>query len=167
MKYIITLTVLAIFTPLSAYAFNGVSGITFDMTQQEVEKKGFVCKDEEVHPKIKIKCQHIDMTGEAFGFTLGQYTLGIGLTGKVELITARFNGKISVVDRSLIKARMADFFPLEVKDKAFSGDSVTQNVWRAKNDVTALLIFRRGIDTYVKPALILTFWSPTITAYQS
>ena len=146
----------------STYSHNGIN---FDMTQKDVEEKGFVCNPpEEQNPSIKTECKHMDLTGVAFGYPTKDYSLIIGPTGKVDKIGAEFNGNMSMDDYLKLHREIEFFFPNKDEKGTFhSQGTVRRDEWRDKNNTSAVLLLFDGIPPITKGSLSITFWSPRHT----
>jgi len=160
------ITFAACLMPFTAYAFNGHNGISFDMTQQEVEKKGFVCNPpEKKDPNVKAECEHMDLTGVAFGYPTKDYRLIIGSSGKVDMIGAEFGGHIATSDYFSLHSKIKHFFPTKDEKASFHAQgTATRDQWRAKNNASAVLLLIYGVPPITKTSLSITFWSPRYMA---
>jgi len=164
-KITITIAIAIIATiflmPASVSGFNGHNGITFDMTQNEVEKKGFVCNPlEKEDRRIKYRCNHMDLTGVAFGYNTKDYNLAIGHSGKVIKIGANFTGIKTVSDYLNLHTQIEQFFPNKYEKGSMHEKSLTREEWRSKNNSSVVLIHFKGSPPYIQPSLVLSFWSP-------
>lgn len=166
MKTITRFVFVVCMLPFQAHAFNVHNGITFDMTQKEVENKGFVCNPpEEKDPNVKARCEHMDMTGVAFGYPTKDYSLTIGPSGKVDGISAKFSGNIATSDYLSLHNKIKHFFPEKDEKASFhSQGTATRDQWRAKNNAAAVLLLINGMPPYIKTSLSITFWSPRYMA---
>lgn len=142
---------------LSAHAQDGHNGIRFDMTQKQIEAKGFTCNPpKEKRGSIVAICHHMDMTGIAFGIPAQDYEVRIGPSKRVDEIQAELTGVRSIEDISSLHRKVEDFFP--VKDLKLSrGEQGSYNwdLWRSKNNA--------GLSLYMsssKKTISLQFFSP-------
>lgn len=158
MRKIVCIAVAA-FSSSHVIAFDGHNGIRFDMTQKQVETKGFVCNPpKERKPTVIAECLHMDMSGVAFGFPTKDYRILIGSTKKVDMIGAEFVGHIGTEDYLSLHSKIEHFFPKKTQSQQAS--MVIRDVWRANDNAAAVLLLIRGIQ----PSLSITFWSPRVMA---
>ncbi|PTQ85288.1 hypothetical protein [Agitococcus lubricus] len=157
---------IAIFTICShAIAFDGHNGISFDMTQKQVEAKGFVCHPpQEKNPSVIAECQHTNMTGVAFGFPTKDYQISIGPTKKVDMIGADFSGRISKKDYVGLFRKIEQLFPKKDETGTFHEGTVLRDVWRANNNAAVILLLMNGVPPITESSLGITFWSPRAMA---
>jgi len=143
----------------STYSHNGIS---FDMTQKDVEEQGFVCNPpEEQNSDIRANCKHMDLTGIAFGYPTKDYSLIIGSTGKVDKIGAEFSENISMDAYFKLHREITFFFPNKYEKGTFhSQGTARRDEWRDKNNTSAVLLLFDGIPPVTKTSLSITFWSP-------
>lgn len=162
MKTVTKFVLILCLAPFTAYAFDGHNGISFDMTQQEVEKKGFVCSPpKEKNPSIKAECEHMDLTGVAFGYPTKDYSLIIGPSGKVDNINANFGGHISIEDYLGLHRKIEHFFPEKNEKASFHAQgTATRDEWRDKTNASAVLLLFYGTPPITKTRLSISFWSP-------
>lgn len=128
-----------------AHAMDGHNGIQFDMSQKEVEAKGFVCNP----PKEKIDhilslCAHMDMTGVAFGDPTKDYSIVIGPSGKVDQISAVFANTANVSDYVSLSAKIVNFFPNKHEPSTMHESHVMTDEWRAHDNSAAVLTYLRA-----------------------
>lgn len=147
---------------IPAYAFNGHNGINFDMSQKEVEKLGFVCNPpKEKDPDTKANCEHMDMTGVAFGFPTRDYRVRIGSSGKVDMISSEFSVNLSTAEYIRLHSKIEHFFPTKDEDASFHAQGTARrDQWRAKNNAAAVLLLMNGIPPVTETSLGISFWSP-------
>lgn len=142
---------------LSAHAQDGHNGIRFDMTQKQVEAKGFTCNP----PKEKIGnivalCHHMDMTGVAFGIPAQDYEVRIGPSKRVDVIKAELTGVRSIEDIFSLHRKVENFFPAkDLKLSHGAQGSYNSDFWRAKNNAGLSLYMSRSQKT-----ISLQFFSP-------
>lgn len=143
-------------------ASDGHNGIRFDMTQKQVEAKGFVCNPpEEKKSDVVAECQHMDMTGVAFGFPTKDYRILIGSTKKVDMIGAEFSGRVGTEDYFSLHRKIEHFFPKKYEaGTVHEQGMVRRDEWRANNNASAVLMLMNGIPPITKTSLSITFWSP-------
>ena len=165
MKKIVCIAVAAISSSL-AIASDGHNGIRFDMTQKQIEAKGFVCNPpEEKTPDVIAECQHMDMTGVAFGFPTKDYRILIGPTKKVDMIGAEFSGRIGTEDYLSLHRKIEHFFPKKNEAGTLHEQGmVRRDEWRAKNNAALVLLLVSGIPPITNTSLSVTFWSPRAMA---
>lgn len=149
-----------------AIASDGHNGIRFDMTQKQVEAKGFVCNSTaEVTSSVIAQCRHMDMTGVAFGFPTKDYRVSIGRTKRVDMIGADFSARIGTADYFSLHEKIAHFFPTKNAAGTLTGqDIAVRTEWRAKNNAAAVLLLIKGAPPIIKDSLSITFWSPRAIA---
>lgn len=150
--------------PISAFAFDEHNGISFNMTQKEVEKKGFVCNPSEGYPNIKAKCQHMDLTGVAFGYPTKDYKVSIGTSGKVDIISADFSGQLKTSNFFDIRGKIKHFFPTKNEEATFNYQGVSREEWRSKDNAAAVLVLMPGTPPFSETSLSITFRSPRYKA---
>ena len=148
--------------PLAVSAFSGHNGINFDMTQKQVEIKGFVCNPpKEESSSIKAECKHMDFTGVAFSFPTNDYTIYIGPSGKVDIITADFSKQLSLTDNLKLYRNIEHFFPTKYEKGAFYSEGLMRRTeWRAKNNASAVLLFINAMPPVRDATTSITFTSP-------
>lgn len=171
MKKIILLIVVIVSAALGAYfvfgtgassrGFDGHNGIRFDMKQKDIEAKGFVCKPrKEKVNHIHVECNHMDMTGVAFGFPTKDYSVAIGSEGRVTFIRADFSGNISTSDYLGLNSKIELFFPDKVSELSMYSNLARRDHWKDKNNSAAVLLWTAGVEPYISQKLSITFWSP-------
>lgn len=142
-------------------AFEGHNGITFDMTQKQVEAKGFVCNESRSsNTNIILDCNHMEMTGTAFGLPTKNYNVSIGKSKKVIRIGAEFGGNVNMQSHLNLSTQIGNFFPKKLADKSMHSKDVLMDVWEAKNGAHAVLNFFSGIPPIIKASMRISFWSP-------
>lgn len=138
----------------------GHNGIRFDMTQKEVEEKGFVCNSpEKKQSHILAVCKHMDMTGVAFGYPTKDYNIVIGPSGKVDKIGAEFSNITSASDYLSLHSKIKDFFPNKQEAGSIHESFAMRDVWTAKNNSAAILNYTEGVPPFIKSSLSISFWS--------
>ena len=163
MKYkIISAMVIFCFIFSTAYAFNGHNGIGFDMSQNEVEAKGFVCNPpNERGANYIAECEHMDMTGVAFGYPTNYYRVRIGKNKKVIMIGAVFSGTITQEDYFKLQNKIEFFFPKKDEKASFYKQGMAiRDEWNDQNNASAVLLYVKGIPPITKTSISITFWSP-------
>ncbi|WP_418647783.1 hypothetical protein ACNQFN_01775 [Thauera butanivorans] len=158
-----TLLVAAI-TFLSSHviAFEGHNGITFDMTQKQVEAKGFVCNESETsNTDIILDCSHMEMTGTAFGLPTKNYEVSIGKSKKVIRISVDFGGNVNIQSYLNLTTQIGNFFPKKLADGSMHSKAILRDVWEAKNGAQAVLLFLSGIPPITKDRISISFWPPS------
>lgn len=159
------IVIVAITTSHAAIAADGHNGIRFDMTQQQVEAKGFVCNPpKEKKPDVIAECRHMDMTGVAFGFPTKDYSILIGPTTKVDSIGAEFSGRIGTEDYFDLHHKIVHFFPIEHKAGSMHSESIRRDEWRSNNGAAAVLLLLKGTPPVTRTSLSIRFWSPRAMA---
>lgn len=139
----------------------GHNGIRFDMTQKEVERKGFVCNPpREKQKNILADCRHMDMTGVAFGYPTKDYNIAIGPSGKVDKIGAKFVNINSASDYLSLHAKIVHFFPNKKEDGSMNGSLIMRDVWLANDNSSAVLLYIEGVPPVFGSSLSISFWSP-------
>lgn len=161
MRKIFYVALAAIFSS-PAIAFDGHNGISFDMTQEQVEEKGFVCNPpKEEMQDVVAECQHMDMTGVAFGFPTTDYQILIGSAKNVVMIGAKFSGNLSAADYLSLQRKIEHFFPNKEEAKTvYVKNQFRRDVWRANNNATAVLVLMNGVPPIIKTSLTIAFWNP-------
>jgi hypothetical protein len=157
-KFVLIAVLFIFIGSISTDASEGHNGILFNMTQKQVEGKGFVCNPPEEKSDTTIAvCNHIDMTGIAFGYPTKDYEVRIGPSKKVDTIRASFSGEITSDQYFDLHSRIPLFFPK--KDEAATDNNSKYyecNEWRAKNNSSArLCLFYRP-----KTSMGICFFSP-------
>lgn len=167
LKPLISIVVAAICFGASANsrAMDGHNGIRFEMTQKDLEEKGFVCNPPK-EPKIHIRalCEHMDMTGIAFGFPTKDYRIIIGPSGYVDKIGAHFSGRISMADYLGLSSKIEHFFPKKYAPGTIYAKTSRIDEWRADNNASAVLIYFQGVPPVIDQSLSINFWSPRAMA---
>jgi hypothetical protein len=160
MRKIIWIVIAAICSS-HAIAFDGINGISFNMTQKQVEAKGFVCNSlKEKNTNFIAQCEHMSMTGVIFGFPTNDYNVGIGSTKKVDRIGAYFNKGIGIADYLQIAVKIQTFFPEEEKEwSTASNSAVKVNQWKANDGTRARLTLISGVPPVRKTSLSIDFYS--------
>lgn len=161
MKKLILVVIAAACFNTSAYAVDGHNGIRFDMTQKDLEAKGFVCRA----PKAKqtndlAECQHMDFTGVAFGFPTNDYRIFIGSNGKVDRIIASFSGNFSYTDSLSLGHKIEHFFPNKKRSATVVSEIFQSETWVAENNAVAVTRFIRGTPPFLKNSFTIIFGSP-------
>lgn len=158
MAQFVLIAVLIIFASSTyVYASDGHNGILFKMTQKQVEKKGFVCNPIKNKSDTDIAdCRHMNMTGNAFGYPTKDYRVIIGPSKKVDMIVAKFSGRITTDQYYDLQYKIEHFFPNKneaatVNDDVFMGDE-----WRSNNNAAARLSLFPGSSS----SMYITFVSP-------
>jgi hypothetical protein len=148
-------------TGAKSSGIDGHNGIRFDMKQKDIEAIGFVCKprNEKVN-HIHVECNHMDMTGVAFGFPTKDYSVAIGSTGKVTFISSNFSGNITTSDYLGLNSKIELFFPNKVAELTMHSNVARIDHWRDKNNSAAVLLWTAGVEPYISQKLTITFWSP-------
>jgi hypothetical protein len=145
----------------STGGFDGHNGIRFDMKQKDIEAKGFVCRPrKEKITHIHVECNHMDMTGVAFGFPTKDYNVTLGSTGKVTFISADFSGNINTSEYLGLNSKIELFFPNKIPELTMYSEVARIDHWRDKNNFAAVLLLTAGVEPYISQKLKITFWSP-------
>lgn len=147
---------------LSTYAVDGHNGITFKMTQKQVEAKGFVCNPEKDHKDIIAVCNHMEMKGNAFGIPTENYEVRIGNNKRVEEISADlvdFSASIeSYIDLTL---KVQKFFPIKDEKLSASGEGYfVKDFYRGKDKSGFSIFMTKPIPPISKGSKTITFISP-------
>jgi len=146
---------------LSSYAVDGHNGITFKMTQKQVEAKGFVCNPETERKDIIAVCNHMEMKGSAFGFPTENYEIGIGSNKRVDEIRADLVGFTANVENYLaLTLKIQKFFPAKDDKLSFSHDYFIKDFYRAKDKSGAAVYMSKPIPPISKGSNVITFYSP-------
>jgi hypothetical protein len=123
---------------LNTYAVDGHNGIKFNMSQRQVEAKGFSCTSETKDKDIIAVCHHMDMTGIAFGYPTGNYEVSIGTNKKVDVIKVELvNFRANIPTYMDLTQKVKNFFPIE--DGEIKHEMVFRNDFRA-NDKSGLIV---------------------------
>lgn len=145
----------------TAHAMEGHNGIRFDMTQKDVEAKGFVCRPPKPASKgLSAECKHMDFTGVAFDYPTANYTISIGESGTVNLINADFSGNLRYSDYQNIAFKVKHFFPNKKESMCVVTDSISSEVWKDENNAAAKITFFSGIRPYTKDRVNIGFFGP-------
>ena len=147
--------------PISDFSHNGIN---FNMTQHEIEEKGFVCNPSKgKNSNIESKCEHMDMTGVAFGFPTKDYRLTIGPSGKVDIISADFSGRIDSADYFSIQSKIQHFFPTQNEVATLHEQGLLRrDEWVSNDNAAAVLTYVSAIPPFTKQTLSIAFRSPRI-----
>lgn len=144
-----------------AQALDGHNGITFNMTQRQVETKGFICDSEtKSEGTIIATCRHMDMTGAAFGVPTQNYEVGIGPNKRVASIKADLVGIRSLADYLALHTRIGQFFPKKDEQRSFADRGVRRDFWRDKDNSGISLFFSSGVRGVIKDTMWISFYSP-------
>ncbi len=146
---------------LNAFAVDGHNGITFKMTQKQVEAKGFVCNPETERKDIIAVCNHMEMKGSAFGIPTENYEISIGSNKRVDEIRAEFVGfTVNVENYVALTLRLQKFFPTKDDKLSFSHEYFIKDFYRAKDKTGAAVYMSKPIPLVSKGSNVITFYSP-------
>ena len=147
---------------LSAFAVDGHNGITFKMTQKQVEAKGFVCNSEKRLKNIIAVCNHMEMTGIAFGYPTENYEVRIGANKKVNAIQADLVGFSTSIENYIdLMLKIEKFFPIKDEKLSFGGDGYfVKDFYRSKDKSGAALFITKPMPPISKGGSAITFHSP-------
>ncbi len=147
---------------LSAFAVDGHNGITFKMTQKQVEAKGFVCNPEKERKDIIAVCNHMEMTGTAFGNPTENYEVSIGANKKVNEIKADLVGFSTSIESYLaLTLKMEKFFPIKDEKLSFNGEGYfVKDFYRSKDKSGAAFFMTKPMPPISKGSKVITFYSP-------
>lgn len=146
---------------------DGHNGIKFDMTQKQLESKGFICNPEPKPDMTITKCKHMDMTGVAFSVPTQNYTVHIGRDNHVAIISADLVGVRRYEDYTHLLNTVSEFFP--TKDEASSSSNsgsgmiLQRDAWRDKNNAGIAVSFFSGTGgglISIKQQATVVFSSP-------
>jgi len=149
---------------LSAFAVDGHNGITFGMSQKQVEAKGFVCNpssDAERKDIIAV-CNHMEMTGTAFGNPRGNYEVSIGTNKKVNEIKADLVGFSTSIESYLaLTLKLEKFFPIKDEKLSFNGQGYfIKDFYRSKDKSGAAVLITKPMPPISQGSKVITFYSP-------
>lgn len=147
---------------LSAYAVDGHNGITFKMTQKQVEAKGFVCNSEKKRTDIIAVCSHMEMKGSAFGIPTANYEVGIGTNKKVDEIRADLVGfSASIANYVDLTSKIEKFFPNKDEKRSFnSNGDFLKDFYRGKDKSGVSIVIIKAIPPISNGSKSITFYSP-------
>ncbi|MDP3005303.1 hypothetical protein [Methylotenera sp.] len=147
---------------LSAFAVDGHNGITFKMTQKQIEAKGFVCNPEKEGKDIIAVCNHMEMKGTAFGIQTENYAVHIGTNKKVDEIKAELIGfSANVEDYIELTMNIQKFFPNKDEKLSFNGEGYfIKDFYRSKDKSGAAILITKPIPPISKGRKGITFYSP-------
>lgn len=147
---------------LSAFAVDGHNGITFKMTQKQVEAKGFVCNSEKERKDIIAVCNHMEMTGTAFGNPTENYEVSIGTNKKVNEIRADLVGFSASIESYLaLTLKIEKFFPIKDEKLSVNGQGYfIKDFYRSKDKSGAAVLMTKPMPPIIKGSNIITFYSP-------
>lgn len=147
---------------LHAFAVDGHNGITFKMTQKQVEAKGFVCSPETERKYIISVCNHMEMTGTAFGNPTGNYEVSIGTNKKVSEIKADLVGFSTSIESYLaLTLKLEKFFPIKDEKLSFNGQGYfVKDFYRSKDKSGAAVLITKPMPPISKGSKVVTFYSP-------
>lgn len=147
---------------LSAFAVDGHNGITFKMTQKQVEAKGFVCNPEKERKDVIAVCNHMEMTGTAFGNPTENYEVSIGTNKKVNEIKADLVGFSTSIESYLaLTLKIEKFFPIKDEKLSFNGEGYfVKDFYRSKDKSGAAFFMTKPMPPIIKGSKVITFYSP-------
>lgn len=147
---------------LSAFAVDGHNGITFKMTQKQVEAKGFVCNPEKERKDVIAVCNHMEMKGAAFGNPTENYEVSIGINKKVDGIKAELVGfSANVEDYLELTMKIQKFFPNKDEKLSFNGEGYfIKDFYRSKDKSGAAILITKPMPPIIKGKTVITFYSP-------
>ena len=147
-------------------AVDGHNGIKFEMTQNQLENKGFICNpSSEFFATSIAKCKHMEMTGVAFSVQTRNYTVYIDNDNRVAVILADLVGLRSLEDYFSLLTNISGFFPK--KDEANSladsrsGNTLRRDAWRTNNNAGIALSYVSGVRGIMKDQVSVIFSSPS------
>lgn len=160
MKQAFVIIAITTFSPL-AQALDGHNGITFNMSQRQVEKKGFICQSQtKDRLGIIARCLHMDMTGVAFGVPTQNYEVEIDSNKRVASIQADLIGIRTLADYLALHNRIDKFFPKKDESRSFAADVGRLDFWRDKDNSGISVYISPGVRGITKDTKWVTFWSP-------
>lgn len=147
---------------LSAFAVDGHNGITFKMSQKQVEAKGFVCNPEKEKKDIIAVCNHMEMRGTAFGNPTENYEVSIGTNKKVNEIKADLVGFSTSIESYIdLTLKIEKFFPIKDEKLSFNGEGYfVRDFYRSKDKSGAAFFMSKPMPPISKGSKIITFYSP-------
>ena len=144
----------------SAFAIDGHNGILFEMTQAQIESKGFICNPTTIGEKVVTRCKHMDMTGVAFSVPTNNYEVQIGADGHVDSIQSDLLGIRSTADYLALLGNISGFFPAKDESRNLHSQGVMMDWWRANNGAAISVFYSSGVRGILKDTLHVTFHSP-------
>ena len=146
-----------------SYAIDGHNGIRFEMTQQQLEAKGFICNPNAKQERsIVATCRHMDLTGVAFNIPTSNYQVEIDADNQVASIRADLIGIRSASDYLGLLTHISEFFPRKDEAGSFRGGGTTmKDAWRANNNAGISIFYSAGARGIIKDTLWVTFNSPS------
>lgn len=153
----ILLVVLFFMCATSAFAMDGHSGISFSMSQKDIEALGFVCQPPN---KNETRCFNDSYKGDAFGYPTTGYEVDIGDKNTVRHIKTKLSGKISLADYDDLCKKIEQIFPTKNEKATFRKNDLTIDGWIADNRAKAFLfVAHKGGELEPRSAAI-AFSSP-------
>jgi hypothetical protein len=145
-----------------AFAIDGHNGIRFNMSQKDVEGKGFVCSPPKKSDTREVAvCKHMELSGTAFGVPTQNYEVSIGPDKRVARIRADLVGIRSAQDYLSLLNRVQEFFPVKDEARTQRVQGQFMNDTRRAPDNSAVSVFYApGVQGIVKDMLAVTFMSP-------
>lgn len=144
------------------YAIDGHNGIRFNMTQRDVEAKGFVCAPPKKEGREIAVCRHMELTGTAFGVATQNYEVTIGPDKRVADIRADLVGIRTVPEYLNLLSKVQDFFPKKDEAGTHSAQGLyMRDAWRAPDNSGASVFYASGVKGVTKDTMSVTFSSPS------
>ena len=137
---------------------SGHNGISFQMDRKQVESLGFKCKEAKADAWFSFSCQHMDMTGRAFGYDTLKYSVLINREdGKVAQVGAAFANLNKLSDYHSLSMRVKEFFP----NQEFSslGGSMSSLIYGDENKEKIALDYFKGVPPILPAEITVAFWS--------
>lgn len=148
-----------------SYALDGHNGIRFDMTQKQLESKGFICHPNNKEERLTIAtCKHMDMSGVAFSLPTQNYEVQIGSDKRVAWIRADISGIHSMADYIALVTNISEFFPKKDAAGTLRGSSFRKDAWRDNNNAGISVSYFAGAEgvEWDKDTFWISFTSPSV-----